>query len=468
MADAPLVLLTDELPQGVDKINQGIKNANDALKKTAEPVSVEKLSEESKNRVDRGVFEVLGNLTDVKRNPDNSFTISFDEAYIWQGAGYGMKKIKGVSNLRVPDMQALVVDLSAANDEYTPYITTGNGYMSSVTHGKNGFVNDSKIILIGCYKGKVQGYLSKEMQKKKFVEDKLIINRTENVINIYTKGSIEGSNRYIHYILEHQVKGIDVTAAGSNYDVWRINGVYEVERKDEFVFNHIRQIVAPGEFELALREKGATDYIGGAIHGDQIMTSAHLFIDGVLTKTDASQQIACEELKFVYKSKLYRDTVWTNGELQQVGTSMRQYTFSKNGLEIDNEVQFLEEFTLTQGFLCMFPIRRLENGATGQQITSGAYRDYDLKVYDVSKDGFTHDLNTKRKGVKHNWLYSGSSKISADVEILERNMWLSDEGSWIANPVNYNKVYYDFCGNYTAAKGEVWRQKVRYRIDTLN
>ncbi|CUB28250.1 SGNH/GDSL hydrolase family protein [Bacillus cereus] len=32
MADAPLVLLTDELPQGVAKINQGIKNANEAIK----------------------------------------------------------------------------------------------------------------------------------------------------------------------------------------------------------------------------------------------------------------------------------------------------------------------------------------------------------------------------------------------------------------------------------------------------
>ncbi|MFE7378493.1 SGNH/GDSL hydrolase family protein [Bacillus cereus] len=34
MADAQLVLLTDELPQGVDKINQGLKNANEALKKS--------------------------------------------------------------------------------------------------------------------------------------------------------------------------------------------------------------------------------------------------------------------------------------------------------------------------------------------------------------------------------------------------------------------------------------------------
>ncbi len=32
MADAPLVLLTDDLPQGVVKINQGIQNANEALK----------------------------------------------------------------------------------------------------------------------------------------------------------------------------------------------------------------------------------------------------------------------------------------------------------------------------------------------------------------------------------------------------------------------------------------------------
>lgn len=429
-------------------------------------VTPEKINTPLGERIKRGVVEVLGNLTNVKKNQDDSFTVSFDKAYIWQGAGYGMKPINGVSNVTVPNMQALVFDMESTNN--TPYVTTGSGYMSGVTHGKDAFANDGKIILFACYNGKTQGYLSKENIKKEEFTDKMVIDRTQSLINIYIKGSKAGTNRYIHYILERQIKGVDVTAAGSNYDVWRINGVYEVERIDSFTFNRLRQVVAPGEFELALKEKGATDYIGGSIHGDQIMTSAHIFIDGILSKNDIVQQIECEELKFIYKSKLYRDTVWTNGELQQVGISMRQYTFNKSGLEIEQEVQFLEEFTLVQGFLCMFPIRRLENGATGQQITSGAYRDYDFNVYDVSKDGFTHDLNTKRSGIKHNWLYSGASKISADVEILERNKWLPDEGSWIANPVNYNKVYYDFCGNYTADAGEIWRQKVKYRIDTTN
>lgn len=36
MADAPLVLLSDDLPEGTEKINKGISNANEALKKSVE------------------------------------------------------------------------------------------------------------------------------------------------------------------------------------------------------------------------------------------------------------------------------------------------------------------------------------------------------------------------------------------------------------------------------------------------
>ncbi|MCU5687086.1 GDSL-type esterase/lipase family protein [Bacillus cereus] len=72
MADAPLVLLNDELPDGTEKINKGIKNANEALKRSitahSDASNALNISNDAKEKAD----DVEKQLTEIVVNGDSS------------------------------------------------------------------------------------------------------------------------------------------------------------------------------------------------------------------------------------------------------------------------------------------------------------------------------------------------------------------------------------------------------------
>ena len=72
MADAPLVLLSDDLPEGTEKINKGISNANEALKKSIKSESSSNTAVDVANSAKNKVDSVQKQLNEVVIQGDSS------------------------------------------------------------------------------------------------------------------------------------------------------------------------------------------------------------------------------------------------------------------------------------------------------------------------------------------------------------------------------------------------------------
>lgn len=468
-----------EQNDNLKKIGQGLSEATRPVtgeKLASSSVSESKLVDPMKNKVYRGVYQVTQNISDaIYNSTDKSYTVSFNSLRIFKAAGYTIQTVNPAKNIKIPQKQALVVDLSQTG-VLTPYVTTGAGYVSGTEHGKDAFTDDTKLILLANYNGEIHGPLANNVIQKLDSEqplepivigDGMVVKKTKDIIDIYIKGGNNSSSRYIHYPLRHFVKELDRTVAASNFDIWKVEECYEVEKGEGIKFSTKKQLVLKGEWELAIREKSASDSIGGNTHGDEVMTSVTLLVNGVKRDIDTTENFACETLTLIVHSDLYRDNTITPEGLVKFGEHLKYYNFNREGMEIYQEVKFSLSTTLTFGYLSMLPIFRKDK--SGVQITDEAYRDDDYKIYDVSTEGFTHKLFERTPGIKQAWIYGKESGISATVEILDRNVWLPNENMRVDNPAAYNKFYFDFCGNnYKTEVGEVWKQRSRFKIDTGN
>lgn len=296
----------------------------------------------------------------------------------------------------------------------------------------------------------------------------VIVQISNSDIDVYVKGSNKRSNNYIHYPIKRFKKDVDRTSKKSNYDIWRISGCYEVSKIKDDNFKQNFQIAHTGEWELAIREIGANDAIGGSFHGDEIMNSFELFIDGKSHDSNNEGTFYCKSLSLKCHSNLFRDNTITPDSIEKVGEHIKIYNFSQDGLKLDQKVVFNESMRLGFAYLGMLPILRLEKYTEGLQITDKATSDIDSVEFDVSKEGFETDISKRRNGIKKLSIYGETSKVSATVEILNRNIQLRNENSRIDNPRAYNKFYIDFSGRHETHTGEVWEQTLLYKIDTKN
>lgn len=305
-------------------------------------------------------------------------------------------------------------------------------------------------------------------EENKDSKTKVFVKKSSNTIDIFIKGSNEESNRYIQYPLKRLTKGLDRSVKSSNFDIWRIVGCFEVERNSENNFVTTQRIATDGEWELAIREVGAKDAIGGSVHGDEIILGSFLLVDGFPRDFQETEEFYCNGLTLVCHSTLYRDNIVTPNELVKVGEHHKIYEFTNEGLTLSQEVVFSQSIQVVFSYLTMLPILRLEKYTEGKQITDHAFSDIDYNIFDVSKEGFNNDLLSRRPGIQKIWIYGEESGISANVEILNRNVWLPNENSRVDNPKAYNKFYFDFSGKYTTFEGEKWKQKTKFSINTIN
>lgn len=298
-----------------------------------------------------------------------------------------------------------------------------------------------------------------------FSSDKIYITSSNGKVDVFVKGSNEDSNNYIGYTIDHLIKELDRDSASSNYDVWKLNSANEYTRTSEKFFQYKKPIVNPGEWDLAIRERGANDFVGGSIHGDEITLTAEFYVDGEevsLIDEEVSQE--AEEVKLVVTSELYRDNTITDN-VERIAKRSKEYIFDKSGLIINQEVEFIESINLTTSHLAMLPIYRNRDGI---QITDTVTTDYSDQEFDVSESGFDIPEIKEVKADKVK-IYGKESGIITTVEVLERNNPHMQHSFTLSNSENYNKLYFSYVDKgHTTEIGEVWSQSVQYNIDTIN
>lgn len=288
--------------------------------------------------------------------------------------------------------------------------------------------------------------------------DKIYVYGLNENIDIYVKGSNEESQNYIGYHVRHLEKSIDTSEISSNYDVWKINGASEYLRNKSNDFRLVQKVVRSGEWEMALYERGATDFVGGSAHGDEITTSVEAFIDGKKVALDEFIDTEADEFVLSTVSDVYRDNTIT-AELELIAEHHKTYTFNKDGLQLEQEVIFKEDLLWFRPYLSMLPILRTNDGG---QVTD-TYEVND-ETFDVSEEGFGEQRFEAEKAS----IWSEESGITATVEITDKSLDIPSIFHIYDSP-NYNKMYFAYTyDDFQVSSGDSWKQTTQYVIDTSN
>lgn len=314
----------------------------------------------------------------------------------------------------------------------------------------------------------IAGTTDIEVEQQIYSNDYIYVSAFQDTIDVYVKGSNQEGNHYIGYHVMNLKKEIDKNENSSNYDVWKLHGTNEYMRTNSDNFEKTLNVVNKGEWDLALFEKGANDFVGGSLHGDEITTSFELFVDNNridMNNESLSQEV--QELKFIVVSDLYRDNTISDG-LEKIATHNKVYIFNKDGLTVTQEILFNEPLELKKSYLAMLPILRNSEGKSGSQVTDTVITNYDNKEYIVSEAGFNIPelRNVDADKVE---IWSEESGISAIVEIIDRTQLDIPHSFTLSSSDLYNKLYFSFVEDgHSTTENEIWRQTTHYKIDTIN
>lgn len=312
------------------------------------------------------------------------------------------------------------------------------------------FVSISLLIACGASNNSDSAQLSEESDPIRITgtpDSNMYVQVTaDEAVTVYTKTQ---AGNWIGYPLRHIVDSL------SNYDSWSLIRADEFDRVDDSFVSSGRfpnKLMSAGVQEAAWRESGnTTDFIGGALHGDEVFTSIIMQVDGKLVNpTSETLLTACKDVRFVITS-----TVYSNNTPEQAAiTRKRVYDFDNAGVSLDIQNTFLVDKTFT----------RLFHNALAY--TVGTYNHYyvDKELIVNVIDGAERSIDDD---VREYTLIGAN--VSAKVQVLDID----------AGPIyprflisSTGKPYFDLIngsGGFTKAAlaGDTWRIKSRYELTTF-
>lgn len=247
---------------------------------------------------------------------------------------------------------------------------------------------------------------------------------------------------YLGQLFERAVK------TGINSNVWRLSNVKLYDMS--FNATEDETVVLNGEWECAIQEEGASDFMGGTAHGDEISTFYEGYLDGKLLDLSSNFTATGNRFEFISVSTLNR--VDTPSEV--VCNHAKKYTITADSIEVDQTFKFLEAMTLAPSYVTMFPVNRA--------YTPKAWRDCNVAVEDISKDNHAHVYTT---GNKQKVFMSGNN-LTATVDIDCESKHTGTLFISGADAPRYNKVYFSFIGDGGNVEvDETVKVKSVYKLD---
>ena len=258
-----------------------------------------------------------------------------------------------------------------------------------------------------------------------------------------------------------------------NSNIWRIDKCYKCNDSKTVLF----PITNSGEWEMAIKINGASDFIGGNAHGDEVFTAFHLLVDGVEVDDITSlQPQTFETVRIVVTSLMYdpRDeaTLETREQFTPAGTHGREYVITKDGIRLNQFVVLDAAYTLAASYMTMLPIIRGNDTVSADQITDHYYANNNYTVYDVSVGESGSQGYGWKSNVTRATIWGEDSGISATVEMLKQPE-IDNAGArkfQVQSTINYyNKFYWSICGvndhNYSASAGQRFVTETMYQIN---
>lgn len=290
--------------------------------------------------------------------------------------------------------------------------------------------------------------------------------KTADLLSVYIP-QVSGKQLFIG--LKHDVVPAEpATFYQANADLWRLKQVY---RCDE-LFTKELELVNIGELELAITHTENTqasgvnkDHVGG-YHGDELLTQANFYVDGVRKNADFTQAGlgSAKELQLVQHSVIYYQ-----GTLRPLADHVKVVTFKGGVFNVTQKLDFKYESTqLSTAWITMLPI--LRTGAGGVQITDSSSRsdDYYLQVDDNTTTAFTNRFTPIKDGsVFKQWLSTG--KISSETTLIKTPNFSVTQNAFITNGAGYNKLYVSATDAtlptpYDIPLNTVWEWETEYKI----
>lgn len=270
------------------------------------------------------------------------------------------------------------------------------------------------------------------------------------------------NGNYIGTKISFNERGIDTTNALSNYKLWSLRTIKEYSR-DGDTFTPVRSIIDDSvvtTMDLMVRESPDMDYMGGLNHGDEVNDYVLLLVDGKPVSLSSTGFYAAKEIKLVQRNKLYRDTVYTNGELNHLATVGKEHIFNADGYTLKNRLTWHESINVVESYLGSLSLYRADEKGNSPLwhtvINDITHTPYDLKVIGGQMPAAEDAESVIILG----------ENMSCTVGIDRLNN-IPGNKIHVANFAEPNsKLYISHVpANYTTTVGEVWKQSNNFKFE---
>lgn len=261
--------------------------------------------------------------------------------------------------------------------------------------------------------------------------------RQTEQLNIYIPTGVG----YVRYEFVHNVD------SKINSNVWRMDNVYACDNE----FNTRYQITVSGEWEIAIRLSGRSDFSGGISHGDQVMNDIVFFVDGGVSDiTKFTELTKITELIIVESSNLYDP----NDSATIIAEHGSEHIFNKNGLKINQSLLWKGSFPLSGCYMAM--------NLPSKSVTDKIYFNNDIVPKDIV-------LKMYPEGITKLTMYGTDSGVKNEFSVekykgngkgLTGRMDIADNGGNA-----YNKCYFIIADTGNTSEGETWETTTVYKFD---
>lgn len=267
------------------------------------------------------------------------------------------------------------------------------------------------------------------------------IEKRDKTISIYTPSGME-------FVLMHVEKAY-IPNKASFFDIWHLWQAYENingERK--------QKIIQSGEWETAIKLKAG--FVGGALHGFERKKSVQFYLDGKPIREDALVPLSSfTEFTIVQISDLYA----YNSVNEKIAEITKRWEFGrKSEIKLAQTVHWLKAQSLETAYLSMFPIIRDNDG---EYVSNKATRSDIDEVVEVSQSGEVGAIGSENKSNKTNSMKVWGDKYAFSLKV-KRKKRLPNSSIWLWAPKQYNKIYFDYSGEYEVKAGEEFQVASTY------
>lgn len=321
------------------------------------------------------------------------------------------------------------------------HIPAGCAVAFTLTHGSTDSIyglSSEKIVKETFKQEVLTGLPESKKPKIKYINGSGVGSSTER-LEIHIPSTIG----YIRYDFVHSV---DQTI---NADNWRIHNAYAV---DDTLLQRFA-LTTSGEWEAAIHLAGKPDFSGGIAHGDEIVTSLKVFVDGEYVDPTTLTDIRdFKEIRIIETSNMYDP----DDNTTLICKHGSEHIFNSEGVIVNQNIIWSIACSPSTCYLAMFPPAKFGSDKL--------YMDTNYEVETLPTSNYRNTYPKAKSAVIYNetngfWAEFSIPKYPTGLSGGDY-FWVMDNGG-----SNYNKMYYVVTTGTTVQPNDMWQAQTVYKLD---